>query len=98
MSKMKRHTKQATRPSAKQSPFEHGKPWPGPRPVQPREQGHAMGAGFAALNGAQAQRREHMADAIHAGFREAAARDEMTSELSQDSEHLEQMGFGKPTR
>jgi hypothetical protein len=99
MSRIKKHKKQATQPKtrsipgSKQSPFEHDKPWPGPRPIKPRQSGQALGAGIARLSGAQAQRAENMASAIVAGQRAAALRDEVTSELSQDSKHLRTLGF-----
>jgi hypothetical protein len=52
-----------------------------------------MGNGFARLSGASQQRVENIAGAIGDGFRNAAARDEMISELSQDSNHLRSLGF-----
>jgi hypothetical protein len=61
--------------------------------IKPREAGRNMGGGFARLSGAQMQRAEHMADAIASGFRNAVQRDAVTSELSQDADHLSSMGF-----
>ena len=75
-----------------------GQRWKTPLEPRQRKAGNALAARFARVSGSTAQRRENMAAAIHDGFRNAAMRDAETAELSQDSEHLTQLGFGKSNR
>ncbi len=60
---------------------------------RPKKLDGRLGAGFARLSGAEAQRIEEMVAAISKGFRDARQRDARDAALARDPEFLRSLGF-----